>query len=363
MNSDRVSRLANLLDQEGVDAFLAWDPVTTGYLFDSHEHAGERFMIIAVKAGEPTWMICPALSVDQAKRAGIERIQGWRDGEDPLALFDELAGDWDLRTGILAVDNQMPAHLLLTLQDALPAALFREGQSLLSRLMRKKDEYELAELRKVAVMTDDAWDEILPTIRAGETERQLAQRLDEAMRRRGGRTDFCIVAAGANAAEPHHLSDDSVLSEGDSVVIDFGCSLPSGYRSDITRTVCIGTPSDQLSKVYGTVYDAHMAGRRAAKVGATGEEVDQAARQLIEEAGYGDYFVHRTGHGLGMRGHEEPYIVRGNIEALQENEVFSIEPGIYIPGSLGVRIENIVVAKESGSESLNREPSPSILSV
>lgn len=362
-DQSRLSRFAAILDREGVDAYLAWSPVTMGYLQGFHEGAHERFLVLALHRDGRVRMICPALSASQAKRAGIEDVRGWKDGEDPLALFSELADDWELRTGIMAVDNELPAHLLLAMQSVLPAALFQVGQRLIAELMRVKSASELDSLRRAGQIADDAWDEVLPQIKAGMTELTVGNLIEAAMRSRGGRPDFCIVAAGGNAAEPHHLSDNTVLQSGDSVVIDFGCSVEDGYRSDITRTICVGNPSEALSKVYEVVYEAQASARRAVKAGVAAQDIDRAARKVIGDAGYGEYFVHRTGHGLGVRGHEEPYIVEGNSEPLQTGEVFSVEPGIYIPGKLGVRIENIVVCEEGGHRSLNREPSPTITSI
>jgi Xaa-Pro dipeptidase len=249
------------------------------------------------------------------------------------------------------------------MQATLPAALFKPGQVVLSKLMRNKDEDELALMRKAGKIADDAFDAVLPQIRAGMTELQLDQLLQDEMRRFGGKPAFCIVASGAAGAEPHHLSDESVIQNGDVVVLDFGCDVEGGYKSDITRTVCIGRASEEAKKVYDTVYRAQAAGRAAARSGVAAQEVDRAARKVIDDAGYGEFFVHRTGHGIGMRGHEEPYMVEGNTDLLEPGQCFSVEPGIYLPGKFGVRIENIVAATGSGHESMNREPSALLIEV
>jgi Xaa-Pro aminopeptidase len=167
---------------------------------------------------------------------------------------------------------------------------------------------------------------------------------------------FAIVATGANGAEPHHHTDESLIGGGDILIMDFGCQY-HGYMSDITRTVAVGEPDAEAKHVYKVVYDAHMAARAVIRAGVTAGEIDAAARGVIESAGYGDYFVHRTGHGLGMRVHEEPYIMPGSDEVIEEGDCFSIEPGIYLPGRFGVRIENIVACTASGHKSFNAEPS------
>ncbi len=359
--ASRQQKLASVLSDEGIDAFFATSPVTMGYLRGYHEGGGERFLTVAIAADGRERLICPALSESQARRIGFQDIASWRDGENPLALLERLADDWNLKTGILAVDDDMPAQMLLKMQATLPAALFKAGQATLAKLMRQKDEDELRLLRKAGKIADDAFDAVIPKIRAGMTEIEVADLLSNKMRDLGGVPMFCIIAAGPNGAEPHHLSDETVLRVGDVVVMDFGCDVEGGYKSDITRTICIGSATDQAKKVYEIVHGSHMAGRRAIRASLPAQEVDRAARKVIEDAGYGEFFVHRTGHGLGMRIHEDPYIVEGNDQPLLPGDVFSIEPGIYLPGSFGVRIENIVSATESGHESMNRQPSATLI--
>lgn len=360
--SDRISRLAEQLRADGIDAFFASSAITMGYLHGLFEDGHERFFTMAISAKGDVRLICPALSVNQAKRAGVADVVGWRDGEDPLALFHALANDWSFNSGTLAVDDEMPAQMLLKMQGALPGARFRAGQETLSRLMRRKDSGELGHLRAAAKIADEAYPAAIAQIRAGMTERQIDRILRSEMEARGGVPTFCIVAAGAGSAEPHHLSMDVPVKSGDVLVLDFGCSV-AGYQSDITRTVVVGEPTAKQREVYDVVLRAHHAGRAAGAAGRTGAEVDAAARAVIDDAGYGEYFVHRTGHGIGMRGHEEPYIVSTNHEPLEAGNCFSVEPGIYLPGEFGVRIENIVVAATGASESLNAEPAATLESV
>lgn len=358
----RISKLANQLKDNGIDAFFGWDAVTLGYLHGFNEGAGERFSTVALHADGRTAMICPALSVNQASRAGIQNIRAWRDGEDPLALFRQLADEWNLKSSIVSVDAEMPARMLLDMQSVLPAALFKHGDSLVSSLMRVKDSNEVANLRRAGEIADKAFPAALAAIKPGVTEREIETVLMDEMRRLGGTPTFCIIATGANAAEPHHFSDNTPIKEGDSVIMDFGC-LYEGYHSDITRTVTMGRASDELKEVYRSVYAAHMRARDAIRVGEPCENVDRAARNVIDAAGFGEFFMHRTGHGIGRRVHEAPYIVAGNGELLEAGECFSVEPGIYLPGNLGVRIENIVTVTADGHSSLNAEPAPEIIEV
>lgn len=359
---DRIARLAATLAEEGVDAFLASDPITMGYLHDFHEDGHERFLTLAVSATGECELICPALTANQAERVGIRNIRPWRDGENPLALFQDLADRWSLKAGILAVDDDMSARMLLQMQDALPAALFKPGQSLVGRLMRRKSHEEIALLKEAGRIADETFLAVHPQIRAGMSEVQVQEMLESEMRRRGGQPEFCIVATGPGSAEPHHMNDETVLTKGDVLILDFGCRR-SNYISDITRTVAVGYASDKAREVYQVVLAAHQAGRAAVRPGVAPEAVDAAARKVIEDAGYGEYFVHRTGHGVGMRVHEEPYIVAGNAEPLQVGECFSVEPGIYLPGEFGIRIENLVACGTDGEISLNAEPPDNLIVV
>lgn len=355
----RIGRLAEELNAAGLDAFFAWSPVTMEYLHGYGEGAGERFLTLAIRADGSVRMICPALSETQARRVGIDDVRPWRDGEDPVDHFRQLASDWNLRSAIVAVDDELPAQMLLRMQEALPAALFKPGSGVVSALMRVKEARELELMRRAAKIADASWAAGLAALKAGATEAQVGDALTEEMRRRGGKPAFCIIAAGANGAEPHHLSDDTVIQAGDVVVMDFGCTV-DGYYSDITRMAAVGHASEEAKKVYQIVLASHNAGRAAIRPGVPAESIDAAARRVIEEAGYGELFMHRLGHGIGMRGHEDPNMVAGNSHQLEIGNCFSIEPGIYLPGKFGVRIENIVTVTADGHESFNEEPSTTL---
>jgi Xaa-Pro dipeptidase len=352
--------MAQLLDDMGLDAFFATSPVTMGYLAGLHEGGGERFLMLAVNAKGETRFICPGLSATQARRSGMQDVRPWNDGEDPLVHVRQLAEDWNLRSGIVAVEDDMRAQMLLWMQKELPAALFKPGQEVIAGLMGRKEPEEIESLRQAGEIADKALAVAIQAMRPGVTEREIAAKLVAEMTRMGGGPGFCIIAAGSNGAEPHHGTDDTVIKEGDVVVMDYGCSI-NGYPSDITRTISCGKASPEAHKVYKIVYDAFMAGRNAAKAGVACEEVDRAARKVIDAAGYGEYFMHRVGHGIGMRGHEDPYMIEGNKLPLATGHCFSVEPGVYLPGNLGVRIENIVTITESGCLSLNAEPSATLI--
>lgn len=362
MPNDRIAALAAALEKASVDAFFAWSPITMGYLHGLHESAHERFLALAISQKGEVRLIAPALTESQARRVGVEDVRPWKDGEDPLVHVRQLAKDWNLDSAIVAVDDEMPAKMLIEIQDVLPRTNFRPGGSIASSLMRRKSSEELDLLKRAGKIADDAWDAVLPTLKAGQTEVEVSKRLYAEMEARGGKPTFAIVATGPNGAEPHHLSDDTPLKEGDVVILDFGCSL-GGYQSDITRTIAIGNASEEAKKVYEIVLQGHNAGRKAIRAGVTAGSVDAAARQVIDDAGYGEAFFHRLGHGIGQRGHEEPYIIGGSDVELLPGDCFSVEPGIYLEGRFGVRIENIVSATEDGHVSMNAEPAPSLLIV
>jgi len=329
------------------------------YLAGFQEEGGERLLTLIVGADGRNCLIAPALTRNQAERSGFQDVRVWCDGDDPVSLVKGLLDEWGCTDGDFAVDDDMRSSLLLALQNELPEAEFAAGHALLGELTRIKDAGEISRLKKAGEIADSSLSAVLAQVKPGTTEWSVNELLGAEMSRRGGIPVFAIVATGAHGAEPHHHTGQTAVSEGDVLVLDYGCQF-EGYLSDITRTVVVGRPTAEQSQVYRIVYDAHMAAREAIKPGVAAEDVDRAARQVIEDAGYGEFFVHRTGHGLGMRVHEEPYICKGNRHALEVGNVFSIEPGIYLPGNFGVRIENIVAVTQDGHESMNAEPSRDI---
>lgn len=357
-----MERVQPLLSEAGLDCYIACTPVSMGYLAGFFESGGERFLIMAfAKSGERA-MIVPALSETHAMHTGIEDMRTWSDGEDPMRLFEELAREWSLKTAVIGVDDEMPAGFLLPMQKVLPAALFKCAGDEMAKLRKVKDESELRLMKEAADIADAAFAEVLSRARPGMPEAELQKILLAAMMDGGGVPTFCIVAAGANGAEPHHATSDYKIQSGDVVVLDWGCSR-SNYLSDVTRTICIGRASDEAKEVYRAVYRAHMAARSAIYPETPCEDIDAAAREVIENAGFGKYFVHRTGHGIGLMGHEPPHIVKGSKSLLEPGQCFSVEPGIYLPGKFGVRIENIVAVTKDGHESFNQEPSPELIEV
>jgi Xaa-Pro aminopeptidase len=213
---------------------------------------------------------------------------------------------------------------------------------------------EMAALRQAGAAVDDVFRTLLGLRWTGQSERQIADIIAAAMRDRGcEEVDFTIVASGPNGASGHHVACDRIIEHGDTVVLDYGGPFGGGYYADITRTVVVGNPSPEVRTVYDTVRAAQDAGVQAVRPGIACQDVDAAARQVITKAGYGEFFNHRTGHGIGLDDHEEPYIVAGNDLPLAPGMAFSVEPGIYLPGRFGVRIEDIVICQQEGAERLN----------
>ncbi|CUU36685.1 Xaa-Pro aminopeptidase [Armatimonadetes bacterium GXS] len=360
----RLAKVQEGMLAEGADAFLASTPVNMFYLSGFSEPPLERLMFLLVpREGDPVWFV-PALSAESAEAnpAGWAVRYVWHDSEGPANALQRLIQDYpQLETGVIAVDDEMPAMFLLILQEFLPAALFRRGGELMAHARAQKDATEIALMREAARLTDESLAAGLELCAEGYSEWSLALAIQRALYDAGSKLAFGIpiVASGENSSKPHYTTGHRLLQHGDVIVIDFG-GVYEGYCNDITRVVSVGAAPEEAKKLYTIVYDAHMRAREAAKPGVPAQEVDRAARAVITEAGYGDYFVHRTGHGIGLSVHEPPYLVEGNTSPLEVGHCFTIEPGIYLPGRFGVRIENVYTLTEDGAVSLNAEPSTQI---
>jgi D-alanyl-D-alanine dipeptidase len=340
----RERQLAALLLSPGADLFYF-----TGYqLFTS-----ERLTCLVLSADGQATLVCPELESPRAAVAAPDVPRAtWGETDDPYALVATLVR----HDGGIALADQMWAAFVLRLESALPKRGFSVASGITRELRMRKDTAEREALRIVAESADRAYARMLERPFAGRTEREIGVELATLLRAEGHEeVGFTIVASGPNGASPHHETGDRRILDGDTVVLDFGGAI-TGYRSDITRTVHVGDATDgEQRRVHDVVRRAQEAGFAAARGGAAAESVDAASRAVIDEAGYGKYFIHRTGHGIGLDGHEHPYLVRGNREPLEPGMAFSIEPGIYLPGRFGVRIEDIAVIDDDGSvRPLNR---------
>ena len=359
--TSRTQRLCSLMVDQGVDVVLASAPVNMGYLTGFFEGSHERLMVQIFRRDGSMEMVLPALSEAQAARTGIKNLHPWADGVDPYEIVVQLIQSWGLKSGVFAVDDFLPSFHLLRLQDELPAALFRPAGPILSNLRAVKEAEELKKLTNAGRVADEVYNELLPKLRLGMTEVQIEALIREAFVAKGTTPTFCIVGIGPGSAEPHHINGNRSLSDGDLLLLDFGCELDH-YQSDITRCVAIGHASDKMKTVYDTVYKSHMAGAEAIRPGTTGAQADAAARNIIEAAGYGEFFIHRLGHGMGIEGHELPNLVNNNHAPLEVGNCFSIEPGIYLPDEFGIRIENCGYCSETGYVSFN-QPAPAEIPV
>lgn len=356
---ERIARLQEAMRAEGVSLTLLAGTDQMRYLTGWREGGHERFVGLFVPVqGDPVFVV-PKMNAPQAREtpAGIAKVFGWEDHTGWHREVHALLGDW--RVGInsvVLVDDELLSVHLLALQALSPGAIFRPAGDIMASLRQIKTEEELAAMKRAADMIDSIYEEAVGQLRAGMTELELHDLILAAIKREGSRPSFSpLICFGANAALPHHHTGETRLKEGDIVIIDIGCTSDH-YASDITRTVSFGEPSDPDAKqVYKIVSEAHLAVRGFARPGVTGEETDAAARKVITDAGYGEYFVHRTGHGIGLSTHEPPYIVKGNTNPLQPGMCFSDEPGIYLPGRFGVRIENIVTVTADGVRSLDAD--------
>jgi D-alanyl-D-alanine dipeptidase len=312
----------------------------------------ERITMLAIQAGRDPEMIVPILErpdAEDAPSASAMLLRDWTDGDDP---YEAAAAMLD-PAGRYAISDSAWAMHVLGLQAALPKSSYVSMTSSLPMVRAIKDEDELERLAAAGAAADASLEEIVKVRFAGRSESDIAADLAGLLRKHGhSEVDFTVVGSGPNGANPHHEMSDRIIEDGDMVVLDFG-GIKDGYGSDTTRTVHVGEPTDEEREVHEIVRQAQQAGFEAVRPGIACQEIDRAARKVIADAGYGEYFIHRVGHGIGLTTHEPPYMVEGETHPIEPGMCFSIEPGIYLPGRFGVRIEDIVVATEDGGRPLN----------
>lgn len=350
----RLADAAAAASLAGMDALLLTPGPDLRYVVGYDAHALERLTCLAVPPSGDPFLVVPRLELAaaQASPAGLLGIEvvPWDETDDPYALVASRLG----QPVTIGLADRMWALMVLRFRAALPGARQQLASLALSPLRARKSAAEVDALREAGRAIDRVHAQLPQWLRPGRTERQVAADICEAILAQGHATaDFAIVASGPNGASPHHTAADRVLQPGDAVVVDIGGTMPTGYCSDCTRTYAIGAPPADFAAYYQVLKDAQDAACEAIRPGVSAESIDAAAREPITAAGYGDYFVHRTGHGIGLETHEDPYIVSGNTEPLKPGHAFSVEPGIY-PGPHGARIEDIVVCTDTGCERLNQ---------
>ncbi|WP_104599596.1 M24 family metallopeptidase [Mycobacterium tuberculosis] len=343
------------------DAGLAGLVITPGYdlcyLIGSRAETFERLTALVLPAAGAPAVVLPRLELAALKQSAAAelglRVCDWVDGDDPYGLVSAVLGGAPVAT---AVTDSMPALHMLPLADAL-GVLPVLATDVLRRLRMVKEETEIDALRKAGAAIDRVHVRVPEFLVPGRTEADVAADIAEAIVAEGhSEVAFVIVGSGPHGADPHHGYSDRELREGDIVVVDIGGTYGPGYHSDSTRTYSIGEPDSDVAQSYSMLQRAQRAAFEAIRPGVTAEQVDAAARDVLAEAGLAEYFVHRTGHGIGLCVHEEPYIVAGNDLVLVPGMAFSIELGIYFPGRWGARIEDIVIVTEDGAVSVNNCP-------
>ena len=358
MLAERAMRARARMDEVGVDVLLLSVGPDLPYLTGYTAMPLERLtMLVLPREGDAT-LVVPRLEAPRVtERPDVFGLRPWDETDDPVAIVAGLVG----AAGRVAVGDHTWARFVLDLQAALPGSGFVRGTTVTGPLRVVKDDAEIAVLRAAAA----AVDRIAAELQAGavsligRTEAEVSAELSRRIVAEGHQhANFAIVATGPNAASPHHEAGDRVIGPGDVVLCDFGGTMLDaegvGYCSDITRCVHVGEPPAEVAEAYAVLHQAQRAAVAAAVVGTPCQEVDDTARRVIAAAGFGDRFIHRTGHGIGVEAHEDPYIVAGNATPLAPGHAFSVEPGIYLPGRFGLRLEDIVVAAEGGPDELNR---------
>ena len=351
----RLEAAASEAERRDLDALLITPSPDFAYLLGYRPPALERLSCLVVPASGVPRLVLPRLEASLARHqlgelaADVELI-AWDETDDPFQAVHALLETDASRVG---VQDQMWARFVLRLRAVLdPVELVAAGPAM-SALRRIKGPDEIERLRAAAAAADQAMLAITAERLSGRTEAEVSRRILELLLEAGHDTaDFAIVASGANAASPHHEPGTRVIEPGDALVLDIGGTLAS-YWSDTTRTAFVGDPPPDFVALHEVLRAAQEAGCAAVAPGIRAEEVDRAARDVIEEAGYGERFIHRTGHGIGLELHEEPYLVAGNGEPLQPGDAFSVEPGIYVNRQWGARIEDIVICTPDGGERLN----------
>ncbi len=343
---------------QDVDVLLLSVGADLPYLTGYEAMPLERLTMLVVPRDAEAVLVVPGLEAPRVvDRPDVFRLAPWAEAEDPLVLVLAAMG----AASRAAIGDHTWAQFLLALQDRAPGTTFTPASTVLGPLRAVKDAAEIEALRRAGAAADRVARQLHGGDIAliGRTEAEVSADIGRRLLAEGHqRVNFAIVAAGPNAASPHHEAGDRVIGADEVVLCDFGGTMlaedGAGYCSDITRCVFTGEPPAAFEELYDVLHEAQAAGVAAATVGTTCEAVDAAARDIIDAAGYGEFFIHRTGHGIGIDAHEDPYIVAGNATPLVPGHAFSVEPGIYIPGRWGARLEDIVVAATAGPDSLNQ---------
>lgn len=359
MTTSRFDKLSASLSTSGLDAAILNPGPTLTYLTGLHFHLMERPTVLFFAPGKTPALVLPELEMQKVTGLAITPFPY---GENPAewdAAFRGAVQSLDLDGKKIGVETRQLRLLEYQfVKSAAPAADFPDAGAALASLRLRKDAAEVESMRRAARIAESALEAVIPLVKVGMTEKELAAELIVQLFKHGSEPELPfapIVSAGPNSANPHASPSDRKLQRGDLLVVDWGAAF-GGYISDLTRTFAVGEVDAECARIHAVVQEANAAGRAAAKPGVPCAEVDKAARVVIEAAGYGKFFTHRTGHGIGMEPHEDPYIRGDNMQILEAGMTFTIEPGIYLPNRNGVRIEDNVVITDSGVDVLSSLP-------
>jgi len=349
--TQRIDVARRIMEASDVDALCLSVGSDLPYLTGYKAMPLERVTMLIVPRSGRAHLVVPGL---EAPRVSVPddafEVVGWAESDDPIAAIDGYLGD----AVTVAVGDETWATFVLDLQSSNPARSYVGASNLMAQLRMHKSQDEIVALRNAARTVDAVVDEMANVRFSGRTERSISREfIDRTISLGHDTMDFGIVASGPNGASPHHEPGERVIEQDDAVVVDFG-GTQAGYCSDTTRMFVVGRAPYGFDAAYEVLREAQAAAVDAVRPGVTAESIDAVARDIITDAGYGDLFIHRLGHGIGMDTHEHPYIVEGNDQVLEPGMAFSIEPGIYTPGEWGMRIEDIVAVTDEGVERLNR---------
>lgn len=354
MRKKYLDKLVNILQNKKIDAMLIAPSEEMEFIMGHNTHLCERFQALIIKNDGTYFYICNLLTADEVQSVlGPEvKVYGWFDGDEFTDTVRKAFEENGLIGKTIGVNSTERAFIILQIMDAVNVK-FVNGKPLLEEMRMIKDEEELENLRIAARITDESYEELLKFIRPGIKEADIAAKMNEIFKRKGADEGFTMVCSGPNSSYPHYNSDQRTIQEGDVIVLDWGCKY-NDMCADMSRTVFVGGITEEGKNVYEIVRKSQEAGEKAAVAGAYIPDVDKAARDVIDKAGYGKNFFTRLGHGIGYSVHEAPDIKKSNSRHLEKGMVFSIEPGIYLGGKFGMRIENIVAVTKDGNEVLNK---------
>lgn len=357
MHEARLRKVLNDVQAEGLDGLMVLPGPNMTYLTGFTTKSLERFTAAIYPSEGEQFIVVPKLDEEKAsKLSTMRKVYAWTDEEGPIETLRRSMKETGLTNGTVGCEGSVTLSIMETVKRAVPGIEFRNVSSLLQKHRVVKDEEEIQRTKEASKILEKAMRSGMETLHEGLTERDVGFHIAQEMIRLGAdQAVFCMVQSGPNSAMPHHEAGERKIRNGDAIVIDCVCNY-KGYHADITRSLMLGGATDEYGKIYRIVLDAQENAIKSVKPDVSAQAIDGVARQTITRQGYGQFFIHRTGHGLGLEVHEDPHIRQGNPSPVVTNMIFTVEPGIYVPGKFGIRIEdNIIVAKD-GCEDITTLP-------